>query len=118
MSREIADENWDFRDGIDEKFDGNEEDFRLDFSEKPKKNAGTRLTREQVNAKKATRLPSHLRAYLILEIISTNKTGVAIARKFGVTPQNVYRLKAGIVRELLASKTKILYRKNGELFFK
>lgn len=38
-------------------------------------------------------------------------------RKFGVTPQNVYRLKAGIVRELLARKTKILYRKNGELFF-
>ena len=118
MSREIADENWDFRDGIDEKFDGNEEDFRLDFSEKPKKNAGTRLTREQVNAKKAMRLPSHLRAYLVLEIISTNKTGRSIARKFGIAESTVSEHKNRIVHSLLARGAKILYRKNGELFFK
>lgn len=105
----IPDKGGDFREEVD---------FRLE-SEVPRENSkpSPRLTREQINAKKGMRLPGHLRAYLILEIISTNKTGVAIARKFGVTPQNVYRLKAGIVRELLARKTKILYRKNGELFF-
>lgn len=116
MSREIADENWDFRDGIDEGAFRGADEFRLNFSE-PKKKSGTRLTREQVNALKARRLPAHLRAYLILEILSTNKSGKAIARKFNISPENVAYYRKRIRSGVLGSGAKILYRKNGALFF-
>ena len=77
----------------------------------------TRPTREQVNAKKGMRLPCNLRAYLILEILSTNKTSRAIARKFGVTPEAVAYYKARLTQALRSRDAKILYRKDESLFF-
>lgn len=103
----VADESGDFRDEID---------FRLEpdpVFTKPR----TRPTREQVNVKKGMRLPCHLRAYLLLEILSTNKTSRAIARKFGVTPEAVAYHKARLIQVLRSRDAKILYRKDGSLFF-
>lgn len=94
------------------------EPYRLDFSEKPaKKTQATRLTQEQINAKKGFRLAGTQRAYLVLEIVSTNKTDVAIARKFGISKQCVNATRRRILKEIRSCAAKILYRKDGSLFF-
>lgn len=114
----LPDPSEDFRDGIDETPDWSEENFRLDFSEKPKKKApAPKLRREQVNAKKGYRLPGLQRAYLVLEIISTNKTDVSISRKFGISKQSVNKMRQRVVAAMRLRGAKILYRKNGTLFF-
>lgn len=71
------------------------------------------------NPRKGYRLPQNQEAYLILEIITTNKTDKAIARKFGITRQSVSARRQRI-RESFKRMPQplILYRKTGELFFK
>lgn len=71
------------------------------------------------NPRKGYRLPQNQEAYLILEIITTNKTDKAIARKFGISRQSVSARRQRI-RESFKRMPQplILYRKNGELFFK
>lgn len=74
------------------------------------------LTREQVNAKKGLRLSAANRAYMVLELLTTNKTGVQIAAKFGVSPQNVYQLKNRLGLNSRTHRPAILYRRDGRLF--
>ena len=79
-------------------------------------NARPSLTREQVNAKKGLRLSAANRAYMILELLTTNKTGVQIAQKFGVSPQNVYKTRARLGLNRRTHRPAILYRRDGRLF--
>lgn len=105
----IADESADFRDEID---------FRLEYDEPAKPTRAGKLSSEQIRAKKAFRLSPELRAYLILEILLTNKTDTAIARKFGVSQPTVSFHRARLAKSLRSRHARILYRKNGTLFFK
>lgn len=66
-----------------------------------------------VAVKRSYRLPPVKFAYLVLECINTNKTNTQIAKKFGVTHQNVAQLR----RKLGSPSDPILYRRNGQLFF-
>ena len=79
-------------------------------------NARPSLTREQVNAKKGLRRAAESRAYMVLELLTTNKTGVQIAAKFGVSPQNIYRLKSRLGLNRRTHRPAIIYRKDGRLF--
>ena len=79
-------------------------------------NARPSLTREQVNAKKGLRLSAESRAYMVLELLTTNKTGVQIAEKFGVSPQNVYQTRARLGLNRRTHRPAILYRRDGRLF--
>lgn len=106
MSREIADESGDFRDEID---------FRLEAEEISHKER--RKADQTVNAKKGIRLPPDVVFYLTGEILTTNKTDVAIARKFGVCPSAVCRRRHRLFLSLSRRGAKILYRKDGTLFF-
>lgn len=91
------------------------EDFRDTLDNRKPLSASASL----IDPRKGYRLPQNQEAYLILEIITTNKTDKAIARKFGISRQSVSARRQRI-RETLKRMPQplILYRKNGELFFK
>lgn len=62
---------------------------------------------------RAFRLPAILRAYLILELVATDKPTAAVARKFGVASSTVRNWRRRLRCAAAASTDKIRYRPDG-----
>lgn len=109
----LADGRRDFREEVEER-----EELKLSADSPPTARGGGsrrgKKTREQVNASRGFRLAPDVRAHLVFELLTTNKSFTALAREFGVHVSSVQKL---FKRLSSRPRVQLLYRKDGTPFW-